>query len=369
MASDWIPMRVDLPRDPQVIAIADRLRESGELAGLVCEDRNVTRYAALCVTVTALLHVWGACNAQGHADGDDLVLKHARLDTLDHLAGITGFGAAMAAVDWAVEEPGVGVRFPKFLIHNVPSALRFREQAADRQRRYRERRKAQEAEQRAASPSRNGHATHNVTDNGTVQNSTSGTPPSDPPSRRRRSGGSTDKGAKQAYPDGFERLWGERPKRDGTDPKRRAYQAYNARLRDGYTVEQMVSGVVAYRGWLEAKGKIGTEFVLQTATFLGPDCHFLGDWTIRSSPGGSVSPEVRERAQEAWKRLWDYLSGRMSHAGIRSKDPEVAAAADALGGIAKLKMSREDEVRQMWGRFLAWFAEHPETADKAAGGE
>lgn len=73
----------------------------------------------------------------------------------------------------------------------------------------------------------------------------------------------------------FESLWQTRPKRKGQDNKQSALKAYLARIREGHTHEEMLDGIKAYRRYLESEGKIGTEFVKLTATFLGPNKHFL----------------------------------------------------------------------------------------------
>jgi len=148
MAGDWIKMRVWLARDPQVISMADFL--AGERSFMnwltdpvrrVCDSNayeHVTRNVTVSVTVVGLLQVWGVANDRGGVDGDDLILSHASLTTLDEVAGVPCFGAAMEHVGWATEDGG-SVRFPRFLRNNIPAEDRSRKTAAERQRRYRER--------------------------------------------------------------------------------------------------------------------------------------------------------------------------------------------------------------------------------------
>lgn len=152
MAQDWIKMRVGLAKDPRVIAMADFLAEHRpfmcwltDATRHTCKEtayEYVTRNVTVSVTVAALLQIWGVANEAGKADGDDLVLRHTRLDALDEVSGVPGFGDAMAYVEWAAEEECKGkpcVRLPKFLINNVPAEDRAKKSAAERQRRYRER--------------------------------------------------------------------------------------------------------------------------------------------------------------------------------------------------------------------------------------
>jgi len=153
MAGDWIKMRVCITRDPKVLAMTDYLAEQREFMDWLTDPvrekcdvtcyEHVTRNVTRCVTVVALLQVWGMANEVGHPENDDIVLRHATLDRLDEIADVPCFGAAMASVGWAIEEQtasgSLQVRFPNFLTHNVPVEDRQRTGAALRQRRFRER--------------------------------------------------------------------------------------------------------------------------------------------------------------------------------------------------------------------------------------
>jgi uncharacterized protein YdaU (DUF1376 family) len=71
------------------------------------------------------------------------------------------------------------------------------------------------------------------------------------------------------------------PIRIGTQPWKRAVGCWNARIRDdGYTPEQIIEGTERYAKWCEATAKARTEMVMQAATFLGPEKHFLADWEL-----------------------------------------------------------------------------------------
>ena len=155
MSGEWIKMRVSLAKDPAVIAIADHLAASRAFMDWLtnpvrrtCDKsayEHVTRNVTVSVTVSALLQIWGTANEIGKPDGDDLILRHTRIDMLDEVCGVPGFGSAIASVDWAVECEWNGktcVRLPKFLINNVPQEDRSKRSAAERQRRYREKHNA-----------------------------------------------------------------------------------------------------------------------------------------------------------------------------------------------------------------------------------
>jgi hypothetical protein len=145
MAGDWIKMRVLLWRDPKVIAIAAALMRTPAFCLWASGGRHdtldglVVATVAEYVTLAALLHVWGVTRRDGVRDGEDVVLACAGLETLDRVAGVPGFGQAMADVGWAVAKPDRRIRFPKLVPHILSTEEREREQARDRKRRQRER--------------------------------------------------------------------------------------------------------------------------------------------------------------------------------------------------------------------------------------
>ena len=73
------------------------------------------------------------------------------------------------------------------------------------------------------------------------------------------------------YPPEFEALWSQYPKRAGGNPKKQAFKAYTARLREGVSHEDLIAGVMRYAAYCEQQGKVGTEFVKQASGFLGPN--------------------------------------------------------------------------------------------------
>lgn len=99
----------------------------------------------------------------------------------------------------------------------------------------------------------------------------------------------TDSTPKNRGDEHFERLWACYPKRSGSNSKRAALKAYNARKRAGHTPQEMATGVLAYSIWCEEQGRIGTQYVMQASTFLGPDLHFKESWDVAPpAPGGGV---------------------------------------------------------------------------------
>ena len=92
-------------------------------------------------------------------------------------------------------------------------------------------------------------------------------------------GGKPEKKPKaQKYSDEFEAVWAEYPKRAGGADKAGAFKSWNARLQEGFTVEEIREGVLRYAKYVSASGKAGTEFVKQAKTFFGPSRHFNEEW-------------------------------------------------------------------------------------------
>ena len=85
---------------------------------------------------------------------------------------------------------------------------------------------------------------------------------------------------KTSYPQDFENLWAIYPKRAGGNPKNRAFRAFCARQKEEVGYFRIERGVQRYKSFCEATGKIGTEFVMQAATFFGRDDHYDDDWAL-----------------------------------------------------------------------------------------
>jgi hypothetical protein len=148
MAGDWIKMRTDLYRDPRVCVMAEILEDAnGDLARYVNQnlqrDMTVTRNVMRNVTVGALVSVWGVMRHRGKREELDLVCRGSTLSVIDDIADLPGFGEAMADVGWAVVTE-YGVVFPRFFEdYNVAPDGSSGNSNADRQRRYRERKKGE----------------------------------------------------------------------------------------------------------------------------------------------------------------------------------------------------------------------------------
>ena len=68
------------------------------------------------------------------------------------------------------------------------------------------------------------------------------------------------------------------PKRSGAQPWSRALTVIRARLKDGSSWSEILAGTERYAKFCDATTKTGTEYVMQAATFCGPEKHFLEPW-------------------------------------------------------------------------------------------
>jgi hypothetical protein len=70
----------------------------------------------------------------------------------------------------------------------------------------------------------------------------------------------------------FQEAWAAYPKRPGNN-RQAAVEAWNARIREGASPQEMVEGVKSYARYIEATGT-QPQYIKQAATFLGPKHHF-----------------------------------------------------------------------------------------------
>jgi len=78
--------------------------------------------------------------------------------------------------------------------------------------------------------------------------------------------------------DQFAELWKIYPKRSGSNPKDKAFSAYQARLKEKANPDEIKAGLQRYRAWCEGTGKIGTETVMQASRFFGTGREWEQAW-------------------------------------------------------------------------------------------
>ena len=109
------------------------------------------------------------------------------------------------------------------------------------------------------------------------------------------------KPSKVEYNGSFLAAWKDYPRRDGSNPKRDAFQAWEARRKEGANPADMLSGVRRYAAWCEANGNVGTGYVMQAVRFFGPSCQFMEPWSIEAKAidwSRKTDPELLKACQE-----------------------------------------------------------------------
>jgi uncharacterized protein YdaU (DUF1376 family) len=101
----------------------------------------------------------------------------------------------------------------------------------------------------------------------------------------------------------FESFWAEYPKREGGNSKKGAFKAWKARLRNGVKADELILSAKRYAAQMTAKGSVGTSFVKQAATFLGPDEHW------REALNSNVHP-LKPSLKPGDFEFYDCVSGK-----------------------------------------------------------
>lgn len=99
------------------------------------------------------------------------------------------------------------------------------------------------------------------------------------------------------------------PERAGDQGWRKALRAANARFAEGHTPAEMIAGARRYRDFCAARGDLlGSEFVKQAATFLGPDKPFLLPWHPPPKPETAMDRLQRMTSGETDDRVIEHES-------------------------------------------------------------
>lgn len=88
---------------------------------------------------------------------------------------------------------------------------------------------------------------------------------------------------KNNYPAEFEKVWAVYPKRAGGNSKADAFKAWNARIKSGVEPQVLLDGVLRYAAYVEATGRLNTEYVKQASTFFGKSLHYEEAWTVQNT--------------------------------------------------------------------------------------
>jgi hypothetical protein len=270
--SGWVKWEKDLETDPRFVRLVRHVR-----------NRCVTdaSHAALATSITAgaLLRFW--VYADTHIrEKDQLDLG---LEDIDDLVGLPGFSEGMSE-DWLVVIDDSTVELPGYQEHNGVEA-RKRDLTQKRMQRKR---------------LRDSDATVTQQRNASV---TGASPDQTRPDQTKTKKNTT--AASRPTKNEFEAFKAIYPKRGGSQPWSRALKAINARLGEGHTWDQILDGARRYKAFCRATGKERTEYVLQAATFCGPDKRFLEPWAAPATKA-----DVRQRSnQDAFAAAKQKLRG------------------------------------------------------------
>ena len=240
MAGDWIKMEVTTPDKPEVFLMA-------EILGIDPDE-----------VVGKLVRVWSWAD-QHLIDGNAVSVTEM---LLDKKAGVTGFASAMIEVNWLIKK-GKGLEFVNFDRHNGKSSKKralTNRRVAD----VREKKRNSNAECNASGVTL---AYTREEKRREEYINTIGASDDTPPAK-----------VSSEYPPEFEKAWALYPKRTGSNPKKQAFSAFKARLKQGFSADEIIEGVKSYSAFCESKNQTGTEFVMQAVRFFGTGLEFQNEW-------------------------------------------------------------------------------------------
>lgn len=94
------------------------------------------------------------------------------------------------------------------------------------------------------------------------------------------------------------------PARAGSQPWGKALKAINARIAEGHTWEEIITGAQRYADFIVATGKLNTEYTMQAVRFVGPEKPFLETWAppptkadVRLASNLSAADEFMRRTE------------------------------------------------------------------------
>jgi len=113
-----------------------------------------------------------------------------------------------------------------------------------------------------------------------------------------------------AVPAEFEEFKKAYPERSGAQPWSRALKAIRARLKEGDQEgdvwDAILAGARRYADYCDSVDRTGTEYVMQAATFCGPEKHYLELW----KPPASKSERLQDKNIAAGQAYLDSANGQ-----------------------------------------------------------
>ncbi|MCH8871409.1 DUF4373 domain-containing protein [candidate division KSB1 bacterium] len=96
------------------------------------------------------------------------------------------------------------------------------------------------------------------------------------------------------------------PQRSGAQPWAKALRTIRARLKEGAQWADLLEGAHRYAAYCAATDRIGTEYILQAATFCGPEKHYLELW----KPPATKSVRLQDKNIAAGQAYLDSANGQ-----------------------------------------------------------
>jgi len=109
-----------------------------------------------------------------------------------------------------------------------------------------------------------------------------------------------------AAPAEFEEFKKAYPQRSGAQPWTKALRTIRARLKEGAQWSDFLDGAHRYAAYCAAADLVGTKYVLQAATFCGPDKHYLELW----QPPATKSERRQDQNIAAGQAYLDSANGQ-----------------------------------------------------------
>ncbi|MCU5774717.1 hypothetical protein N5923_21805 [Erwiniaceae bacterium BAC15a-03b] len=246
MASSWIKIEVITPDKPEIYQIAEILKLDPD------------------AVLGKLVRLWAWADQQtvdGHTSCNTMsVTKTA----IDRITFTSGFASALIKAGWLLESQQAMI-FPNFERHNGNSS------------------KKRALTNRRVSEHRQGKRSGNAA--GVSRHDQKRLPEEEREKETKSNNNIVPPAVEKKYPDEFETLWQQYPAREGSNNKINALSCWKARRREGISDAAMLEGTRRYLKFCEAKGQIGTAFVMQTQRFLGAGREFANAWQVSTACG------------------------------------------------------------------------------------
>lgn len=112
--------------------------------------------------------------------------------------------------------------------------------------------------------------------------------------------------------------WKIFPLREGGNPKSLAAKAWARRRREGMPAAEMLAGVERYAECCRREGKIGTPYVMQAATFFGPDKRWQESYAATIAIPADLQDWVTQDSQNWTPGQREKMAGYLSPARARA---------------------------------------------------